>query len=713
VGSLAGIVAVLAFLSGQFKAVEIQASPTTPAPFLYPPYLGEGSVSTIFDHQAPLYSGGGNDVNRLVAYNGTVAVCPTNTPAPPPTAGPSPTPRCQSGTSYEIPNSGGLYLSYDGHNGLDFPIDYQPVIAAADVVAVERAGWRRPNDHRASYGLYAVLRHPNGYRTLYGHLAIIDLTVCDPCNYSRGHIIGVGGNTGDSTGPHLHFSVFNRDLEPVLDSDAAAVDPYGWQGGGTPVWGNNQVNSLWVQRPHIGAIPYIGLPGGTALPMPTIDYSVTVDNQDTPPAVIIINGSNCTWSDIGLAYATNGRMLRLKPESAGVSQCIIYWNRPAGLPRGLYQVYAHVPRLFTWPNPLYDAADAAIYRISHSLANNPNIQQVDQAIVSQSQVLTGGTILANRAYLGTYYFAGGSADEYVYLGNVITGAVTDTTRLGADSIFFVPAPNTFAYASYVVNAWALPTSTPPPSPTQTPTPPPPTRTSTPTATYTPTQIPPTRTPTATRTPLPTATGTPPQGNCDSNSLLNSDFETGSLPPWQGAASNGQSLIARDPVNNDWSARLAGYNTAQGRLYQGALVPAGADSVQLSLAWYLTTTEASTTNVYDTMTVTLRSPFGVIQDTPLTVTNLSVRNQWTVHTSNLTIPPGWQGQDMWVYFSARTDTSLPSAFYLDNVWLTFTCGGPQDLPTPTPAPQNGYFGMDNSFTWLQWLWPSPASTISSP
>jgi nitrogen fixation protein FixH len=263
---------------------------------------------------------------------------------------------------------------------------------------------------------------------------------------------------------------------------------------------------------------------------------------------------------------------------------------------------------------------------------------------------------------------------------------------------------------------------PPPPPTPTPTrtatftrTPTATATRTPTITPTPTRTPsplpgPSQTPTRTPTRTPTASATPLQGNCGSNSLLNSDFETGSLAPWQGAASNGQNLIARDPVNNDWSARLTGYNTAQDRLYQGALVPAGASSVQLSLVWYLTSTETSSTNVYDTMTVTLRSPLGVIQDTPLTVTNLSARNQWTVHTSNLTIPPGWQGQDMWVYFSARTDNSLPSAFYLDNVWLTFTCGGPQDLPTSTPAPQ--VLSSAVLPAWLQWLWPSLV-TISQP
>ncbi len=154
---------------------------------------------------------------------------------------------------------------------------------------------------------------------------------------------------------------------------------------------------------------------------------------------------------------------------------------------------------------------------------------------------------------------------------------------------------------------------PTPTPTRTPT-----RTLTPTVTRTPTRtlsptVGPSRTPTRTATPsrTPTRSATPPSANCGgSNVLINHNFETGALPPWQGSASNGQSLIVRDPVNNDWSARLAGYNSAQDKLYQGVIVPGGAISVSLHLSWYLTSTESATGSVFDTLTVTIQSPYGL-------------------------------------------------------------------------------------------------------
>lgn len=55
------------------------------------------------------------------------------------------------------------------------------------------------------YGYYMVLRHPNGLETVYGHLSkfLIDLDE----SVKAGEPIALGGNTGRSTGPHLHFEM--------------------------------------------------------------------------------------------------------------------------------------------------------------------------------------------------------------------------------------------------------------------------------------------------------------------------------------------------------------------------------------------------------------------------------------------------------------------------------------------------------------------------
>lgn len=55
------------------------------------------------------------------------------------------------------------------------------------------------------YGNYITIEHPNGQRTRYAHLQKVSVSVGD--NVSKGEKIGTIGNTGRSTGPHLHFEI--------------------------------------------------------------------------------------------------------------------------------------------------------------------------------------------------------------------------------------------------------------------------------------------------------------------------------------------------------------------------------------------------------------------------------------------------------------------------------------------------------------------------
>lgn len=92
-----------------------------------------------------------------------------------------------------------------GHEGIDFGVpEGTPVLAAADgvVESVERD----PAQH--AYGKYIRLRHntPDGlFRTIYGHLS--DISVTPGQQVKAGDVIGLSGNTGNSEGPHLHFSL--------------------------------------------------------------------------------------------------------------------------------------------------------------------------------------------------------------------------------------------------------------------------------------------------------------------------------------------------------------------------------------------------------------------------------------------------------------------------------------------------------------------------
>ena len=59
---------------------------------------------------------------------------------------------------------------------------------------------------RRGYGKYVVIRHENGLETVYGHLS---KQIVDENQYvEAGEPIGLGGNTGRSTGSHLHFGVY-------------------------------------------------------------------------------------------------------------------------------------------------------------------------------------------------------------------------------------------------------------------------------------------------------------------------------------------------------------------------------------------------------------------------------------------------------------------------------------------------------------------------
>ena len=83
------------------------------------------------------------------------------------------------------------------HQGVDLPYPTgTPVYAAFD-------GKVRISDYVGGYGNLVVLRHANGLETFYGHLSERKVQSGDWVN--AGDVIGLGGSTGRSSGPHLHF----------------------------------------------------------------------------------------------------------------------------------------------------------------------------------------------------------------------------------------------------------------------------------------------------------------------------------------------------------------------------------------------------------------------------------------------------------------------------------------------------------------------------
>jgi murein DD-endopeptidase MepM/ murein hydrolase activator NlpD len=102
-----------------------------------------------------------------------------------------------SGYGYRIDP---IYKTRRMHTGMDFTarIGTEVYVTGDGVVeSVETSGW--------GYGKCIVVNHGFGYKTRYAHLSAFKVLRGD--KVKRGQLIGLVGNTGKSTGPHLHYEV--------------------------------------------------------------------------------------------------------------------------------------------------------------------------------------------------------------------------------------------------------------------------------------------------------------------------------------------------------------------------------------------------------------------------------------------------------------------------------------------------------------------------
>ena len=100
------------------------------------------------------------------------------------------------------------------HNGIDVKVQKGDTIYAAFDGKVRITSYQR-----RGYGHYIVIRHNNGIETLYAHLS--KKLVKANQNVKAGDPIGLGGNTGRSSGSHLHFEtiLMGKSLDPALMFD--------------------------------------------------------------------------------------------------------------------------------------------------------------------------------------------------------------------------------------------------------------------------------------------------------------------------------------------------------------------------------------------------------------------------------------------------------------------------------------------------------------
>ena len=229
---------------------ETGAADTGSAPargaFLTLPFMGPHIVTSLFDHCYPDYGVNG----RVCRYDGTVATA----------SGGGPDPTFSEG--YAQTPGGHDYLYYDGHDGYDYGLTYEPIAAAAPGT-VKMADWIDPNCFTCLSGLTVEITHGNGLLTFYGHMS--QIFVRKGQQVRRGQVIGISGSTGTATGPHLHFGVY------VANSNVPTpVDPFGWSGSYPDPYAYDR-GDLWLG----------GSPRYADIAMPHVTVSAVADPNDS------------------------------------------------------------------------------------------------------------------------------------------------------------------------------------------------------------------------------------------------------------------------------------------------------------------------------------------------------------------------------------------------------------------------------------------------
>jgi murein DD-endopeptidase MepM/ murein hydrolase activator NlpD len=202
----------------------------TEEPFLLPPFYGEEPVNSWFDHQYPDYR---KTTDYIVKFNGEKRY----------NADPS---ICTLGQN-----------CYNDHDGVDFGLAIGTPVLSATNGTVTFAEWDQSHAGHydvGSLGLQIHIEYTYGgilYRMRYGHLSSLAVTLGE--EVKAGQIIGTSGSNGNSSGPHLHFDIYQW-----KNGEYIAIDPFGWN----PLSGID--NGTEPPAPYIQDDPWESDPKGTA-----------------------------------------------------------------------------------------------------------------------------------------------------------------------------------------------------------------------------------------------------------------------------------------------------------------------------------------------------------------------------------------------------------------------------------------------------------------
>jgi murein DD-endopeptidase MepM/ murein hydrolase activator NlpD len=132
---------------------------------------------------------------------------------------------------------GQMFFANVVHTGIDIQADEGTPVLAAGPGTVVWAGWglftESPLNKDDPYGQAVAIRHDFGYKgqqlfTVYAHMSRVDVTIGQ--YMQTGDQLGLVGNTGNTTGPHLHFEVRlgNNSFQNTYNPELWLAPPQGW-----------------------------------------------------------------------------------------------------------------------------------------------------------------------------------------------------------------------------------------------------------------------------------------------------------------------------------------------------------------------------------------------------------------------------------------------------------------------------------------------------
>jgi murein DD-endopeptidase MepM/ murein hydrolase activator NlpD len=107
-----------------------------------------------------------------------------------------------------------------GHGGVDLVSPVGSDVKSAAIGTIAKIGWDPDG-----YGNYIIVQHIDGYYTLYGHLSSVNAGLKTGSAVGNGESIGSSGNTGGSTGPHLHFEIIKANSLTGVFNKSNKINP--------------------------------------------------------------------------------------------------------------------------------------------------------------------------------------------------------------------------------------------------------------------------------------------------------------------------------------------------------------------------------------------------------------------------------------------------------------------------------------------------------